>query len=245
MHPLIRTAARPGFLSRPAITGCSVVSPVAALRVRRSRCDAGPNLVDKPVVARAVSHWSFSSCSPCARRVWFTACSGPRPSCASGIAAFGLVNAVTVLVSAALLATAVEVALDPIGDAATTVQLLYLVSGNLWGVGALFFGLWLIPMGSCVLRSGWMPRPLGWVLVSGGIGYVLSAFIRYLAPDAQVVADVLAYPATVGGSGSSSICWPSASAAAHSTKRRETPARLHRRRPEERRVRSFGCISHF
>jgi hypothetical protein len=30
----------------------------------------------------------------------------------------------------------------------------YLVSGNLWGVGALFFGLWLIPMGSCVLRSG-------------------------------------------------------------------------------------------
>jgi hypothetical protein len=92
----------------------------------------------------------------------------------------------------------VEVALDPIGDAATTVQLLYLVSGNLWGVGAVFFGLWLIPMGSCVLRSGWMPRPLGWVLVSGGIGYVLSAFIRYLAPEAQVVADALAYPATVG-----------------------------------------------
>jgi len=49
-----------------------------------------------------------------------------------------------------------------------------------------------------VLRSGWMPRPLGWVLVSGGIGYVLSAFIRYLAPEAQVVADALAYPATVG-----------------------------------------------
>ena len=109
-----------------------------------------------------------------------------------------LARAVTVLVSAALLATAVEVALDPIGDAATTVQLLYLVSGNLWGVGALFFGLWLIPMGSCVLRSGWMPRPLGWVLVSGGIGYVLSAFIRYLAPEAQGVADALAYPATVG-----------------------------------------------
>ena len=120
------------------------------------------------------------------------------PLAASGIAAFGLVNAVTVLVSAALLATAVEIALNPIGDAATTVQLLYLVSGNLWGVGALFFGLWLIPMGSCVLRSGWMPRPLGWVLVSGGIGYVLSAFIRYLAPEAQVVADALAYPATVG-----------------------------------------------
>ena len=120
------------------------------------------------------------------------------PLAAGGIAAFGLVNAVTVLVSAALLGTAVDVALDPIGDAATTVQLLYLVSGNLWGVGALFFGLWLIPMGACVLRSGWMPRALGWVLVIGGIGYLLSAFIRYLAPDAQGVADALAYPATVG-----------------------------------------------
>jgi hypothetical protein len=117
---------------------------------------------------------------------------------ASGIAAFGLVNAIAILVSAALLATAVELAVDPVGDAAATVQLLYLVSGNLWGVGALFFGLWLIPMGWCVLRSGWMPRALGWILVGGGIGYLLSAFIRYLAPDASVVADALAYPATVG-----------------------------------------------
>ena len=117
---------------------------------------------------------------------------------ASGIAAFGLVNAVVGLVSAALLATAVEVAVDPVGDAAATVQVLYLVSDNLWGVGALFFGLWLIPMGWCVLRSGWMPRVLGWILVGGGVGYVLSAFIRYLAPDAQVVAEALAYPASVG-----------------------------------------------
>ena len=53
-------------------------------------------------------------------------------------------------------------------------------------------------MGWCVLRSGWMPRALGWILVGGGIGYVLSAFVRYLAPDAPVVADALAYPATVG-----------------------------------------------
>lgn len=97
---------------------------------------------------------------------------------ASGIAAFGLVNAVAVLGSAALLAAAVEVALNPVGDAATTVQLLYLVSGHLWGVGALFFGLWLIPMGSCVLRSRWMPRPLGWVLIIGGIGYVLQRVPR-------------------------------------------------------------------
>ena len=117
---------------------------------------------------------------------------------AAGIAAFGMVNAIVGLVSAALLATAVQVAGDPFGDAAGTVQVLFLASDQVWGVGALFFGLWLIPMGWCVLRSGWMPRILGWILVVGGVGYVLSAFIRYLAADAQVVAEAFAYPASVG-----------------------------------------------
>lgn len=249
MHPLIRTARTTGvFYLGLAITG------VLGYVVIRSRLFAADDpaatlahLVDNQSLARAgVALELLIVLTQALAAVWFYRLFRTAdPLAASGIAAFGLVNAVTVLVSAALLATALEVALDPIGDAATTVQLLYLVSGNLWGVGALFFGLWLIPMGSCVLRSGWMPRPLGWVLVSGGIGYVLSAFIRYLAPEAQVVADALAYPRPWASSGSSSICWPSASAAAHSTKRRETPARLHRRRPEERRVRSFSCISHF
>jgi hypothetical protein len=117
---------------------------------------------------------------------------------AAGIAAFGLVNAVVGLSSAALLATAVEVASDPGGDAPATVQVLYLVSGNLWGVGGMFFGLWLIPMGWCVLRSGWMPRPLGWMLIVGGVGYLLGAFLVYLAPEARVVAELIAVPAHIG-----------------------------------------------
>ncbi|MGI5521659.1 DUF4386 domain-containing protein [Micromonospora sp. CA-259024] len=117
---------------------------------------------------------------------------------AGSIAAFGLVNAVIGLSSAAFLATAVEVAFDPVGDAPTTVYLLYLLSGNLWGVGGMFFGLWLVPMGFCVLHSGWMPRLLGWLLISGGGGYLLGAFIVYLAPEARVVAELIAVPAHVG-----------------------------------------------
>ncbi|MCW6003542.1 DUF4386 domain-containing protein [Micromonospora sp. CPCC 205371] len=120
------------------------------------------------------------------------------PVAAGCITAFGLVNAVIILGSAALLATAVEVSHSPGGDAADTVHLLYSVSGNIWEVGALFFGLWLVPMGICVLRSGLMPRQLGWLLVAGGIGYVLSAFIGYLAPAAGIVADALTLPATAG-----------------------------------------------
>ena len=117
---------------------------------------------------------------------------------AGAIAVFGMVNAVVILGSAALLATATQIAADPFGDAASTVQLAYVVSANLWGVGGLFFGLWLIPMGVCVLRSQHMPRALGWVLVVGGGGYMLSAFVTYLAPDAGAVADILVVPATVG-----------------------------------------------
>ena len=117
---------------------------------------------------------------------------------AGSIAARGLINAIVGLSSAAFLATAVEVAFDPVGDAPTTVYLMYLLSGNLWGVGAMFFGLWLIPMGFCVLRSGWMPRPLGWVLIGGGVGYPLGAFIVYLAPEARIVAELIAVPAHVG-----------------------------------------------
>jgi hypothetical protein len=118
------------------------------------------------------------------------------------IAAFGLINAIAILVSAALLASALTIAGDVSlvagGDAAGTVQLLYVLSGKLWSVGAIFFGLWLIPMGTLVLRSAWMPRALGYVLVVGGVGYVLSAFAGQIVPNIGVWADLLTIPASVG-----------------------------------------------
>lgn len=121
---------------------------------------------------------------------------------AGALAAFGLVNAVTILGSAAALGTALDVAGDaslaPGGDAAATVQLMYVASGQLWGVGALFFGLWLIPMGWLALRSHWLPRALGWLLMAGGAGYVLSAFATYLFPDADTATSLLTAPATIG-----------------------------------------------
>ena len=182
MHALIRTARTTGlFYLGLAIAG---LLGFVIIRSRLFTADDPAatlaHLVDNQSLARAgVALELLIVLTQALAAIWFYRLFRTAdPLAASGIAAFGLVNAVTVLVSAALLATAVEVALDPIGDAATTVQLLYLVSGNLWGVGAVFFGLWLIPMGSCVLRSGWMPRPLGWVLVGGGVGYLLSAFIR-------------------------------------------------------------------
>ena len=107
-----------------------------------------------------------------------------------------------ILGSAALLAAALDVSQDASlsisGGVAATTQLLYVVSGHLWTVGGIFFGLWLIPMGWLARRSGWMPGVLGWFLMVGGVGYVLNALLSYVLPNAGPVLDLLTLPATVG-----------------------------------------------
>ena len=135
--------------------------------------------------------------------VWFYRLFRSVDSFAAGlVAVFGMVNAVVILGSAAVLATALDVADDRTltgpGGAAATVQLLYVVSGHLWGVGGLFFGLWLIPMGWLVVGSRWLPRLLGQLLMVGGVGYVLSTFVSYVFADADLVAGLLTVPATIG-----------------------------------------------
>lgn len=113
---------------------------------------------------------------------------------AGTVVVFGMVNAVAVLGSAAFLATALDIALDPYADGAAAAQWMYVVSGNLWKVAAVFFGLWLIPMGLLVRRSRWMPRLMGYLLIAGGTGYVLHTFIVLLAPGAASIAGVLLLP---------------------------------------------------
>jgi Domain of unknown function (DUF4386) len=117
---------------------------------------------------------------------------------AGSIAAFGFMNSVAILASTVFTATALKmVVAGTVGDP-TTPLLLYNLSDAAWGTGALFFGLWLIPMGWLAVRSGYMPRPVGWILMGGGGCYLLSAFVRYLAPNASSLTDALLAPATVG-----------------------------------------------
>ncbi|MEU4663404.1 DUF4386 domain-containing protein [Micromonospora chalcea] len=201
MHQLIRTARVTGLF----YLGLAVTGALGFLTVRPmifNPDDAGAtfaNLVAHESLARVgVALELLVVLTQALTAVWFHRLFRTVDSTASGsIAAFGLVNAVAILGSAAVLATALGVATGGPGDA-DTVQLLYLVSGNLWEVGGLFFGLWLVPMGWCVLRSGWLPRPLGRLLVTGGVGYVLMTFVAYLAPGAGIVGDLLVVPATVG-----------------------------------------------
>jgi hypothetical protein len=190
---MVRTARITGLL----YLGLAISGMLGFLLTRPRLYDAGDpaatlaNLTGQPTLATALVVFELLIVLTQALAAgWFYRLFRPGdPVSAAGIAAFGLVNAGLILVSAALLSAAAAIATTPFGDAANTVQLLFLISDKLWVVGAVFFGLWLIPMGTAVLRTGWMPAALGWVLVAGGVGYVLSAFVGF-AP--------LTIPASIG-----------------------------------------------
>ncbi len=67
-------------------------------------------------------------------------------------------------------------------------------------VGQIFAGLWLIPFGYLVFKSGFIPRLLGLVLIAGGLGYLLTVFGQVLIPsyDQLPIASVDTLPAGVG-----------------------------------------------
>jgi hypothetical protein len=52
-------------------------------------------------------------------------------------------------------------------------------------IGQIFWGLWLFPLGLLVVRSGFIPRLIGVLLMLGGLGYVLNALTILLFPDAK------------------------------------------------------------
>jgi len=123
---------------------------------------------------------------------------------AATLTTFGMVNAVAILVGTMFSTTALYVALNPQfapgGDAAATAQLLFELEGAAWSVGSLFFGLWLIPMGWLVIKSRFFHggTVLGWIQIVGGLGYIVSTYIVYLAPGYADAAGYLPFFATVG-----------------------------------------------
>ncbi|MEU4693608.1 DUF4386 domain-containing protein [Actinoplanes sp. NPDC023714] len=194
MDPLVRTARTTGLL----YLGLAIAGGLGFLLVRPLVLDPGDpaaTLTDLRLARIGVALELLIALTQALAAWWFYRLFRVvEPVGAFGVAVFGMANAVMVLGSAALLGTAVESAAAGRGE----VALLHLVSDNIWGVSGIFFGLWLVPMGVCVLRSGWLPLPLGWVLMAGGAGYVVSAFLRYLAPDVPVLAEVLVIPASIG-----------------------------------------------
>ena len=56
-------------------------------------------------------------------------------------------------------------------------------------VAQIFWGLWLFPFGVLVIRSGFIPRVLGFLLFIAGFGYVASSFTSLLLPPYAHLVD--------------------------------------------------------
>ena len=66
-------------------------------------------------------------------------------------------------------------------------------------IAAIFWGLWLVPLGLLVYESGFAPRVIGGLLVIAGAAYVLAAFTALLVPQyGSLVANLAAVPEGLG-----------------------------------------------
>jgi hypothetical protein len=50
-------------------------------------------------------------------------------------------------------------------------------------IAQVFWGLWLLPLGNLVFRSGFLPRILGVLLMIGGFGYLIDSVTFVLFPN--------------------------------------------------------------
>jgi hypothetical protein len=55
-------------------------------------------------------------------------------------------------------------------------------------VTQVFWGLWLLPLGGLVFRSGFLPRLLGVLLVIAGAGYVIDSGTQLLSPGLPAIS---------------------------------------------------------
>ncbi len=63
-----------------------------------------------------------------------------------------------------------------------------------------FWGLWLLPFGYLVFRSGFLPRVLGILLMAGCFGYLVNFISRFLFPGYSntMISSFITLPATIG-----------------------------------------------
>ena len=63
------------------------------------------------------------------------------------------------------------------------------VSAEAIPLAMIFWGLWLFPFGALVMRSGFLPRILGVLLIANGVAYLVATLVRLLAPEYADLAD--------------------------------------------------------
>ncbi|MEQ8882320.1 MAG: DUF4386 domain-containing protein [Cyclobacteriaceae bacterium] len=160
------------------------------------------NLTDKESLARVRLLFEFGIIvSQALTAVWFYKLfKNINESAAWALGIWGMVNAVAIMISAISMGSAIEIAnhsTQSTENKIIIVELLSRLIKDSWGVGSLFFGLWLIPMGYIVTSSKRMPVWLGRTLIIGGAGYLLNVVLNYTGVGSSW-REFLVIPATIG-----------------------------------------------
>jgi len=131
-----------------------------------------------------------------------------KPIGAALASAMVIFNAVAVAVmsvnminhaAAYLVATSVDHTAALGADASAAQVLLFLdLHSQGYLIAEIFFGLWLIPLGLLVSRSGYFPRPLGILLIVGAASYLVDVALVLLFPGAgESLSLLVAVPAGI------------------------------------------------
>jgi hypothetical protein len=59
-------------------------------------------------------------------------------------------------------------------------------------VAGIFWGLWLLPLGALVIRSGFAPRVLGFLVILAGLAYLVDSFTSVLLPEYRPLVSIVA-----------------------------------------------------
>ncbi len=113
---------------------------------------------------------------------------------------WGTVNAVLITISAISMSVVIDLAHNStiaLQEKPPLIQVLSNIIGEVWSVGGLFFGLWLLPMGHIVIKHKTMPTWLGYTLLLGGLGYLLQTFLKSAGYQNNYLG-LLVMPATIG-----------------------------------------------
>jgi hypothetical protein len=60
------------------------------------------------------------------------------------------------------------------------------------------WGLWLVPFGQLVFKSGFIPKPIGIYLVLNGVTYLLTSYCFILFPEYKPIIDKYSFPLLLG-----------------------------------------------
>ena len=110
-----------------------------------------------------------------------------------GIALYHLLNVLEMVSGADYLKL-----LDP-GQVQAQVMLFLHSFNQLWLIGLVFFGLHLFVLGYLILKSRYIPRVLGILLIIASAGYLIDSFANFMIPNYQNYATIFMLIVVVPG----------------------------------------------